>query len=401
MVRKLAFAVVLIVLVAMSLPLAAQESESGALAEALNNPRGLTYGADGTLYITEAGTTGEETVEGEFGPVNYGPTARVLAVPAEGGEAQVVADGLVSFAAFDNVVGVNNVHVTEDGTQWIVLGGPFAGADLPATGVLILDAEGNQVGFVDIGAYEVENNPDGDIPASNPHDIAVAPDGTVYLTDASGNALYTITAEGEINLVHVWEDLPVPTGVAVGPDGSVYVGFLTAFPFPAGGSRVERWSPEGELVETYEGLSYVTDVEVGPDGTVYAVEFATSFGDFGFEQNTGRVVSVSADGITPIAEGLNLPYGLAVSPDGALAVTVNSAFGEPGSGMVIVPGMNGGAGDDVSTANIPLDDPAQPEAPLLNEAPEDMSGNAGDDVDTSNIPLDDPQSPVATEESGS
>jgi hypothetical protein len=47
------------------------------------------------------------------------------------------------------------------------------------------------------------------------------------------------------------------------------------------------------------------------------------------------VVTVSDDGIETVAEGLNYPYGIARSPDGVLVVTVNSAFSDPDSGMVV------------------------------------------------------------------
>ncbi len=79
----------------------------------------------------------------------------------------------------------------------------------------------------------------------------------------------------------------------------------------------------------------VTDVAVGQDGNVYAVQFASGLGETGFTPLSGSVVMVSADGITPVAEGLNFPYGIAQNADGEWAVTVNSAFGEAGSGMVL------------------------------------------------------------------
>jgi sugar lactone lactonase YvrE len=131
------------------------------------------------------------------------------------------------------------------------------------------------------------------------------------------------------------DDNPVPTTVAVGPDGSVYVGFLTGFPFPSEASRIEVYSPEGELAQTFEGLTMVTDLLLGDDGTLYAVQMADSFGDQGFNPESGSVVAVSEDGIVPVVEGLNFPYGLALTPDGGLVVSLNAAFGEPGTGMVI------------------------------------------------------------------
>jgi hypothetical protein len=131
------------------------------------------------------------------------------------------------------------------------------------------------------------------------------------------------------------DDNPVPTSLDFGPDGDLYVGFLSGFPFAAEGSRIERWSPNGELVETYEGLTLVTDVLVDDEGVIYAVEHAAGFGDRGFIPDSGRVVIVTpGSGITPVLEGLRTPYGLAQGPAGRLVVSVATADAS-GTGMVI------------------------------------------------------------------
>ena len=65
---------------------------------------------------------------------------------------------------------------------------------------------------------------------------------------------------------------PVPTSVAVGPDGAFYVSELTGFPFLPGFSRIHRvvpGSPDGLRV----GLTNVTDL-AWHDGDLYAVQIA-------------------------------------------------------------------------------------------------------------------------------
>jgi hypothetical protein len=117
------------------------------------------------------------------------------------------------------------------------------------------------------------------------------------------------------------------------PDGSVYVSFLTGFPFPTGGSRVEKYDAEGNLTQTIEGLTMVTDLFWGQDQTsLYAVQLADSFGDMGFTPNSGSIVLVGADGITPIVTGLPLPYGGFDGGEGVFVVSVNSTFTPAGSG---------------------------------------------------------------------
>jgi DNA-binding beta-propeller fold protein YncE len=313
----------------------AQDEEP--LASGLVGPRQITYASDGTLFIVEAGSGGDVEAEGAFGPVTVGQTGRLTAVSPEG-EQTVLLDNLVSMDGGQR--GAMAALVTDD-TIWLALGeGP---AELPFEDALVMAVveldretlETRQV--IDVFAAEEAENPDGDITLSNPSDLALAEDGTLYIADASANTVWTWTEEDGLHVFASWsiDDNPVPTTVALAPDGNLYVGFLTGFPFPTEGSRIEVYTPEGELVQTYEGLTMVTDVLVTEDGTVYAVQMADSFGDQGFNPESGSVVTVSEDGIEPVAEGLNIPYGLALSPDGTLVVVVNAFFGAPGSGMVI------------------------------------------------------------------
>jgi sugar lactone lactonase YvrE len=203
--------------------------------------------------------------------------------------------------------------------------------------------EGMAMGAViDLDAFEQENNPDQDAEVhSNPSDVAVGADGTVYITDASGNDLLTWTEADGLQLFASWPVVEgsaqsVPTSVAIGPEGDIYVGFLGGFPFEAGGTRIEVYSADGALKTTYDGLTLVTDVLVGADGTVYAVQMASGFGDTGFIADSGSVVRVSADGLEAVAEGLPFPYGLALSPDGNLVVSLHGTGGAPENGEVVV-----------------------------------------------------------------
>jgi DNA-binding beta-propeller fold protein YncE len=316
------------------------------VASGLNYPRHLSYGADGTLYIGESGTGGdiEAPSPAGGGTIMVGRTAQVTAISTDGTQTVFIPEitsAIVDFGA----MGVTDILVGEE-SAWVLIGQGPTPEDMPEglgpmNALVQFDlATMEMVNSVDLFAFEQENNPDGtDDLASNPQDFAVAPDGTVYIVDASGNSLLSWTEADGLQLVTAWtgDDTnapPVPTTVAVDADGAVYVGFLTSFPFPAGGSRIEKWV-DGALAETYEGLTLVTDVVIGQDGNIYAVQFASELGEQGFVPNSGSVVMVSADGVTVIAEGLNFPYGVAQSPDGNWVVSVNSAFVEPGTGMVL------------------------------------------------------------------
>jgi hypothetical protein len=311
----------------------AVSAQENVVADGLTNPRGIAFDEDGTLYIAEAGLAGDVEAQGPFGPVLTGTSSQVVTV-GEDGEVTPMLRGFNSTQGFGDYVGVQSILI-EDDTIWLALGdGPIG---YPFNHAVVgLNKETLRVHtFIDLFTYESTENPDGEDVTSNPSDIASDGAGTLYIIDTSANSLLRWTADAGLELFQVWEDLPVPTSVAVDDEGSIYVGFLTAFPFPARAATVEKWSPDGELLETYEGLTGVTDVLVGDDGTIYAVQIADGFGDSGWNPNSGSVVTVSARGLTPVAEELSYPYALAFAPDGSLAVSVNSSFAPAGGGQVI------------------------------------------------------------------
>lgn len=362
--RKIPLFALCTALLLLALPASAQDD--GVLVDGLNNPRAVFYDAEGTLWVAEAGLAGDLTADTENGPTAYGGSARVLKLEAGDDDAEVVMGGLPSSAGFEDMIGVNSLYADDNGL-WLAIGlGP--NADPFNMSVVNLDPDSFRVRhFIDLWSFEVENNPDGDFPVSNPGDIASDGSGTYYFIDFSGNDLLKWTADSGLELFHVWDDLPVPTAVDVAPDGSIYVGFLSAFPFAQGSARVEHWSAAGELLETFDELTGVTDVQVADDGTVYAVQLASEFGDLGWTANSGSIVTVSADGITPVAEGLNYPYGMAIAPDGTLVVTINSSFSGEGTGQVVAINSDGtvSMGSSDSGAEAPA---ATPEPPA--ETPE-------------------------------
>ena len=109
--------------------------------------------------------------------------------------------------------------------------GPMFGslAQVPASGNWRIDA--------DVSAYEAAANPDGSVlPDSNPYGLLAQPGATVA-TDAGGNDLLRIAANGSISTLAVFPSRSnstrgadsVPTAVAVGPGGAYYVGELASF----------------------------------------------------------------------------------------------------------------------------------------------------------------------------
>ncbi|MBZ0306173.1 MAG: ScyD/ScyE family protein [Anaerolineae bacterium] len=326
--RFLYLTMALLVLIA---PTLAQETPE-VLVDGLANPRNMAFDSEGSLYIADAGLAGELTTrDGDA----FGATGQIVKVSPDGSQ-EVVAKGFISFREGDTL-GPSAIQVTEE-SIWVLLG-ESADFTIPFTHALVeLDKETGRVkNFVDLLTVELEQDPDGNPnQQSNPTDFAVAPDGTVYIANAGCNCLLSWTPDSGVQVAASWPydtDNPVPTSIEIAANGDMYVGFLTGFPFPPGGSRIERWS-NGALAETFSGLTMVTGLLLAGDGSVYAVEHSTAF-DPAAGFGPGRVVMVSADGITPVAENLISPYGIAQAPDGRIVVSVGSTGGADGQVVVI------------------------------------------------------------------
>ena len=279
------------------------------IATGLNNPRGLTFGPGGALYVAEAGIGGpsSECVPSIDSPAMrcYGATGAVARVNIRGGQDPAqswkrVIDKLPSIAPQDDPntpqdeggIGASGpVDVGFRGWQLYVLmglgGSPTFRDQLPTAGKYfgtILDADlagfdfrfpwghhgkpGNRPGWrivADITAHEVRNNPDGIYGApvdSNPYGLEVLP-WRFIVADAGANTLVEAWPNGFTHTLAVfaprtltlppgappgpgpWTVQTVPTSVTLGPDFALYSTELTGFPFAEGVSRVHRVLPFG------------------------------------------------------------------------------------------------------------------------------------------------------------
>lgn len=300
----------------------------------LGSPRGIAFDSAGNLLVAVAGTGGEITVsmpspEG-MSDAQIGLTGRVVSVAPDGTAADLIG-GFPSYALGMETLGLYRI-IPHGGSLWALFSGSGS-ANMGAfwtDSVVEYDAHTLAVKTViNLNNFEATNDPDGNGYDTNVSDIVWGVDGTLYITDAGGNDLLSWTAEDGLKLVHAWSDNPVPTSVEVAENGDLYIGFLGAGLAPGAG-KIEHWSG-GQLVETFGGLNAVSDILV--DGaTLYAVQLAV-FTDQG--PGPGSVVMVTADGATPIAEGLPVPFGIAKSPDGALYVSFGTAFVPSGTGGVV------------------------------------------------------------------
>jgi sugar lactone lactonase YvrE len=114
----------------------------------------------------------------------------------------------------------------------------------------------------------------------------------------------------------------VPTTVVTGPDGALYVGQLTGFPFPVGGARVYRVPSRGGTPAVFaSGFTNIIDIAFGRDGSLYVLEMFAN----GLLSNdpAGALIRVAPDGTqtTVASTGLTLPGGVGIDDNDAIYVT--------------------------------------------------------------------------------
>jgi sugar lactone lactonase YvrE len=174
----------------------------------------------------------------------------------------------------------------------------------------------------------------------------------LWVADAGGNDLLTVDpATGEVTVVAVFDGIPgplpnpnrdnamesdpVPTGVAFGDDGTVYVSLLGGFPFVPGSTKVVTVDADGNVEDYATGLTMLTDLRMGPDGNLYAVSFG-QFTEQGPIPNAGAIVRImEGDASEVVLSDLSFPTSIDFNSAGDAYITINGV-GAPGSGEVVM-----------------------------------------------------------------
>ena len=336
-----------------SVALAQAPSPCSVYATGLAAPRFVTVGTDGMVYVTESGMGGSEQLArpAQLPPQvpvssNRGTTGRVTRI-APGGAKTAIVSNLPSYASETETGGAAGIAMS-GGNLIVAVGNPgpltpFVNRLPNDASVLRITPQGGTTRIADIGAIETSRNPDPNAVDTNLYGLAVAANGTIYVADAGGNTVYRVNpTTGQADVLAVIPGLPspqpnparggrnemdpVPTGVAVGADGNVYVGLLSGAPFPEGAAKVVRISPTGQVNDAATGLTAVTGVAVGPDRNLYVSEiFRLDLTATPPMLRPGRVLRVLPDGTKQVvAEGLNTPNGLAFDRAGNLYVVTGS-----------------------------------------------------------------------------
>ncbi len=363
--RVIPLAVAAAAIVALALATAAAAQTTQVVASGLDNPRHLTFSADGELYVVEAGRGGSITCGVEhpaLGPSCFGFTGAVTLVRDSGADVRVVT-GLPSIAGEAEALGPSDITFT--GSQKYVLSIGLGGDDAlkaaygPQAGLLgtlvagKLKHDGISL-FADVLAYEVAANPDGTDIDTNPVGQVRQGDGYI-LADAGGNAVLRASHKGTFTTITAlppgsalappFLGLPpgtqiptdaVPTSVVQGPDGAYYISQLTGFPFEKGDANIWRVVPGRPATVYASGLTNLTDLAFAPDGSLYAVEISSNGLLTG---PIGALVKINpgSSNHETVVGGLFAPYGVAFGRGAAYVTTCTVCFG---GGQVIKIGLH-------------------------------------------------------------
>lgn len=329
----------------LALPAVSSAVTVTSIAKGLDNPRAVAFDSDGHLFVAEAGHAGPECLKGgPGGPEEetcVGFTSGVSKI--ENGVAHRVADGYASEGGRDGSVsiGIDGISVVNDWRIFAVEG--ESRFRVPPTGLaqstiekgkaqlgrLFEFSPGHARTVADVGGFDFEWSEEPQhktlvpeqFPDANPYAVLAAREGE-WVVDAAANTVDWVSNGGQVKVVafipnpekegHPVSDA-VPTCIAKGSDGALYVGQLTGGgngPGAAAIWRVEPW--DGDVTKWATGLTAITGCGFDTDGDFYAVEFST-LGFESFAPETGALVRVPPHSTKPItvASKLSFPNGFA------------------------------------------------------------------------------------------
>jgi hypothetical protein len=347
------------------LPLGAAQPGWEIVATGLNNPRGLDFAPNGALFVAEAGVGGDgpTVVGGDGVPMKFGLSGSITRV-FKGTQERIVT-GLPSLATATGggAIGPSDISFGQFGHAAFTIGlalnpavrNNILGPQAARMGTLWQLNQNGQMKLIrDLAAFELQNDPDGQGPDSNPNGVLNDRGGAQYVADAGANALLEISARGGVSVVAVFPNrlvpappfLPpgnipmqaVPTSVVRGPDGAFYVSQLTGFPFPQGAARIFRVVP-GAAPQIYaEGFTNIIDLEFDAAGNLYVLEIDTN--GLLAPNVAGRLARINAGSqavVTIASEGLVMPGGMVIGPDGAVYISNFSVMPELGQVVRLMP----------------------------------------------------------------
>ncbi len=133
-----------------------------------------------------------------------------------------------------------------------------------------------------------------------PTGVAVAPDGTLFVSDSTTGILHLVDPSGRHR--EIADGFDAPYGIALDPEGRLLI-------VERGRGRILRREPSGALRVFAEGLTRPEWMAVSPDGVVFVTD------------DSRDLLRIDANGVDWMAAGLDHAGGLATAPAGLYVLT--------------------------------------------------------------------------------
>jgi hypothetical protein len=292
----------------------ARRAKAEVVVSGLDNPRQLAWDRNGGLLVAEAGhgSYGKpgSCFKGPEGTNCVGRSGKVSLIKhparATNRKPNRIASGFLSGAAPDGTGATGSDGVSQSASGKTYVQETWFPPSLLRSAGISRHQNGKLLGLskavvANISRFEFKQNPDGEVnpPRTDPYAVLTVHHRTL-VADAAGNDILRVR-HGH---VAVWALLPgntkkvdpVPTSLAKGPHGSIYVGTLYSLvPHKA---RVLQYSRTGRLMHSWYGFTSITGLTAGPKGHVFVSELFA-----GCPPNAqppqciaGRVVNLAHDG---------------------------------------------------------------------------------------------------------
>jgi glucose/arabinose dehydrogenase len=307
-----------------------------AVASGLDHPNGIAFAQDGTMYVSEMGHGGDACYAepnflgfGDLGTACYGQTGAISRI--KNGRRDRIVDRLFSMGVFGGAVSVGPTDVAVDAKGQLLIVMAARAACQPTDiypwwaraqiGKLLSTTNGKHVRVkADIGGLQCARGTGGSYPGG----IAADSDRT-YVADGGSGDMLMLQGSKLSSLGSVAEAYPL--SVAIGPDGAVYAGVCNC----SGTGKVLRYTPNKPPTVVADGLGWVTGIAFGPDGTLYVAD--EHFDESDPTAAHGEVLKVGKNGAVTavLPQGrLEWPGHIVTGPDGALYVVNHAQWAAAG-----------------------------------------------------------------------
>lgn len=329
------------------------------VADQLLQPRGLTFGPDGALYIAEAGIA---PPQGQ----NANNTGRLTKIAPDGTRTVILDQIATTGSEFNGALGASATAFISDtlalsgtvvvsDTIYLATAGPDGGRGNAKSGVYAVQQDGSTRLVADLGEFNDAHKPqylDTDYDRANPYDV-VALNGKLYIADGNVQVINEVDpfappGQNIRRVADMSRGHPVLTGLVAGRDGNLYVTQFTHGPYTEAYSenaaQIFRVTVDGKVTPIASGLTMVMGLDQAPDGTFYATEFVSDLDPQGNFTAPGRLVKLREGDstVTVVVPNLAYPGGVVVGPDGMVyfadySVTIPSGAVQMGAVYKIKP----------------------------------------------------------------